>query len=46
LLVGPGVAELRDALPKEHFFGVRRAVPPTVGAIERPSGPISFRSQP
>jgi len=40
LLVGPGVIGLSVSLPKEDFFGVRRAVPPTVGAIERPSGPL------
>lgn len=40
LLVGPGVVELSGALPKEDFFGFRRAVSPTVGAIERLGRPL------
>jgi parallel beta helix pectate lyase-like protein len=39
-LVGPGALAAGDALPRDDLFRVRRAIPPTVGAIERPSGPI------
>ena len=40
LLVGMGVIGLGDWIPKEDFFGTRRAARPTAGAIEKPSGPI------
>ena len=39
-LVGPGTLAAGEALPREDLFRVRRGSPPTVGAIERPSGPI------
>jgi hypothetical protein len=39
-LVGPGTLAGGEALPREDLFRVRRGSPPTVGAIERPSGPI------
>jgi hypothetical protein len=38
MLVGAGIVGLSVSLPSEDFFGARRAVPPTAGAIERPSG--------
>lgn len=40
LLVGAGIIGLGDWLPREDFFGTRRGARPTVGAIEKPSGPI------
>ena len=33
-------------MPREDFFGVLRSVPPTVGAIERPSGPLPLTPAP
>jgi len=39
-LVGPGTLAGGEALPREDLFRMRRGSPPTVGAIERPSGPI------
>ena len=39
-LVGPGTLAGGEALPREDLFRTRRGSPPTVGAIERPSGPI------
>ena len=40
LLVGMGIIGIGDWLPREDFFGTRRGAWPTVGAIEKPSGPI------
>jgi hypothetical protein len=39
-LVGPGAPVLSEAPPRDDLFRMRRGTPPTVGAIERPSGPI------
>jgi hypothetical protein len=40
-LVAPGaLVGVGEALPRDDLFRVRRGSPPTVGAIERPSGPI------
>jgi hypothetical protein len=33
-------------LPREDIFGVRRSTPPTAGAIERPSRPLTLTPQP
>jgi len=33
-------------MPREDFFGVRRSNPPTVGAIERPSRPLTLTPHP
>jgi len=44
MLIGPGL-RAGPWLPREDYFGVRRGFQPTVGAIERPSGPISLRPQ-
>jgi hypothetical protein len=46
LLISSGASSMRGSMPQEDFFGVRRGVPPTVGAIERQSGPISFQPRP
>jgi hypothetical protein len=40
LLVGLGAAAVEAWAPADDFFGARRGIPPTVGAIERPAGPI------
>jgi len=42
VLVGPGTLVAGDTLPRDDFFRARRGIPPTVGAIERPSGPLSL----
>jgi len=42
LLRGAGVLWTDTWMPREDFFGVRRSMPPTAGAIERPSKPISL----
>jgi hypothetical protein len=41
-----GVAWLEPWMPREDYFGARRANPPTVGAIERPAGPLPLTPQP
>ncbi len=43
LLVNPGVLSGGDSIPVDDFFGARRSVPPTAGAVERPSGPVPIR---
>lgn len=40
LLVGLGTIGAEGWTPQEDFFRARRTIPPTVGAIERPAGPI------
>lgn len=42
LLASGGVTQMQSAMPQEDFFGIRRGMPPTVGAIERPAGLISL----
>jgi hypothetical protein len=42
LLRGAGVLWTDTWMPREDLFGMRRAMPPTAGAIERPSKPISL----
>ncbi len=42
LLIGPGAMRADGWMPKDDFFGTRRGIPPAVGAVERPSGPITF----
>jgi parallel beta helix pectate lyase-like protein len=46
LLKGAGVSWPDMWMPREDLFGVRRGVPPTAGAIERPSRPLSLAPQP
>ena len=41
-----GVAWGEAWMPREDYFGARRANPPTVGAIERPAGPLKLTPQP
>ena len=45
-LIGPGVLQVEPWFPKDDFFGTRRGLLPTVGAIERPSGPIPLGIKP
>lgn len=45
-LVGPGVLQAEPWFPRDDFFGTRRGLLPTVGAIERPSGPIPLAIKP
>ena len=45
-LVGLGVLQGKPWFPKDDFFGTRRGPLPTVGAIERPSGPIPLGIKP
>ena len=33
-------------MPREDYFGARRASPPTVGAIEKPARPLALTPQP
>jgi hypothetical protein len=42
LLKGAGVLWTDTWMPREDFFGVRRSMPPTAGAIERAARPISL----
>jgi len=46
LLVSARAMFFGDYLPKDDFFGVRREVPPTVGALEKPGGPIPTSPRP
>jgi Right handed beta helix region len=46
VLRGAGVFRSDPWMPLEDFFGARRSIPPTAGAIERPSGPLSLTPQP
>lgn len=45
-LLGLGVPQVEPWFPKDDFFGTRRGPLPTVGAIERPSGPIPLAIKP
>jgi hypothetical protein len=45
-LRGAGISSRDGWTPSEDFFGVRRGIPPTAGAIERPSRPILLTPQP
>lgn len=42
LLTGLGVVRALDGIPSDDYFGVARRSPPTLGAIERPAGPIRY----
>ena len=44
--IGLGVLQGKPWFPKDDFFGTRRGPLPTVGAIERPSGPIPLGIKP
>lgn len=46
ILTGAGVFRSDPWMPLEDFFGARRAIPPTAGAIERPSDPLSLMPPP
>ena len=46
LLRGAGVPWSEEWMPREDYFGVRRASPPTVGAIEKPARPLNLTPQP
>ncbi len=46
LLRGPSVPRAEDSVPTDDFFGSPRQFPPTIGAIERPSGPIPLNIKP
>ena len=45
-LRGAGVSWSEPWMPREDYFGVRRATPPTVGAIEKPARPLALTPQP
>ena len=45
-LTVPGGLALGEPLPRDDLFRVRRGIPPTVGAIERPSGPLLLEPRP
>src|SRR4029077_10515016 len=40
LLTGLGVAGALEGTPPDDYFGVAPRSPPTIGAVERPAGPI------
>ncbi len=46
LLRGAGVPWGETWMPREDYFGARRASPPTVGAIEKPARPLTLTPQP
>jgi hypothetical protein len=46
LLMGLGTMGTETGAPADDFFGARRSIPPTVGAIERPAGPIPLGPKP
>jgi len=41
-----GVPWIEAWMPREDYFGVRRSIPPTVGAIEQPARPIALTPRP
>lgn len=46
-LLGAGIVQVDGWAPTDDFFGTRRGVPPTVGAIELPAGgPILLERKP
>jgi hypothetical protein len=45
-LLGAGVIGVGNGIPREDLFGVLRRIPLTVGAIDRPSGPILLTPKP
>jgi hypothetical protein len=45
-LTVPGGFPAGERTPREDLFRTRRGIPPTVGAIERPSGPIPLDPRP
>jgi hypothetical protein len=46
LLTEPSRPRARGIAIRDDFFGVPRRIPPAIGAIERPAGPIQLRSRP
>ncbi len=46
LLMGPGAIWEEAWMPRDDLFGGRRGMPPTVGAVEHPSGPITLGLKP
>jgi hypothetical protein len=40
LLIGSAAIGTTEEMPRDDFFGMPRGLAPSVGAIERPSGPI------
>jgi hypothetical protein len=46
LLGGPSVPRAEDSVPTDDFFGSPRHFPPTIGAIQQPSGPIHLGIKP
>jgi hypothetical protein len=46
LLRGLSVPRAQDGVPADDFFGARRGIPPTIGAIEGPGRPIQLDGRP
>ncbi len=46
LLTGPGMVRVESWMPRDDLFGKARGTPPTVGAIEHPSGPLPLAGWP
>src|SRR3990167_1595907 len=45
-LVGAGAVRVEPWVPGDDYLGNRRGIPPTVGALERPGGPIPLAPKP
>ena len=45
-LVGAGAVRVGPWVPGADYLGNRRGIPPTVGALERPAGPIPLAPKP
>ena len=45
-LVGAGAVRVESWVPGDDYLGNRRGIPPTVGALERPAGPIPLAPKP
>ena len=45
-LVGAGAVRVEPWVPGADYLGNRRGIPPTVGALERPAGPIPLAPKP
>jgi hypothetical protein len=46
ILVGRGLAPPEPIVPGDDFFGARRGAPPTIGAVDQPTGPVRLGVKP
>ena len=46
ILRSAGLPWMEPGMPRDDYFGMRRGIPPTVGAIEQPAQPLVLTPQP